>query len=327
MAAPSGLDAQFCIAREVTHGVYAAPTRALEFNEESLALDQPRIESGGRRTGGRVMRTNRTRINRKGVGGSSTHEVTTAGFGLLFEHALGAIATSQPDAGGAPTVYLHTATVGALTGKSLTVQVGRPDIQGVVRPFSYLGCKIASWELSCEVDGLLTFTPTWDGVDETTGEALVAATYPAADDLFDFVGASLTIDGTAVPVRNFTLSGDNALNTERYFMRESSLKDEQLEAAKRAYTGTLEAEFDALTLYDLFRNGDPVPVVATWEGAEIEGGLNSVVRVTLPAVQFDGDTPGVSDDGIVAVSLPFTVRDNGSDEVVTVEYQTTDATP
>lgn len=326
MAAPSGLDAQFCIAAESTPGTFAAPSRALEFNDESIALTVERIDSSARRRGKRVRRTNRTVRNRKGAGGTSTHEVTTSGFGLMFEHALGASVTDQPDAGEAPTVYRHTATIGPLTGKALTVQVGRPDNTGTVRPFSYVGAKVASWELSCEVDGVLTLTPTWDAVDEDTEQTLVTAVYPAGDEVFDFTLASITLGGAALDTRSFSLSVDNALALERYFIRNSSLKREQLEAGERAISGSLEVEFDGFTIYDLFRVGEPVPLVATFMGSTIEGGLANMVRVTLPAVQVDGETPDVADDGILDQSVPFTVLDNGTDEPVKVEYQTADAT-
>ena len=170
MAAPSGLDAIVQYGVETTHATFATPTRRLEFTEESLSLTEERIESGARRSGSRILPAHRWKRNRKGIEGDTNHEVTSSGFGLLFEHMLGATATATPV--GATDARTHTATIGALTGTSMSIQAGRPDTTGTVQPFSYLGCKVASWEFSVNdgdpatskrnstaVETLLTFCP------------------------------------------------------------------------------------------------------------------------------------------------------------------------
>lgn len=323
MAAPSGLDAIVQYGDEATFGTYETPTRRLEFNDESLSLTEDRIESASRRSGSRVLRTNRWKSNRKGVEGDVTHEVTSSGFGMLFEHMLGSVSSGV--ASGGTTAYAHTATIGDLTSKSLTVQVGRPDTGGTNNPFSYLGCKVASWELSCDVDGILSLRLTFDGVDEDTSESLASVALPSDDELLVFTGATVTLAGSQVDVRSLSITGENALATDRHFLRNSSLKKEQLENGRRSYGGSFEMDFESMTAYNRFRDGTEASLVALFEGdTEIESGYVPHVKVTLPSVRFDGETPNVGGDEIVNQPLPFVVTDNGTDEPITIEYQSAD---
>src|SRR5450631_517163 len=65
-----------------------------------------------------------------------------------------------------------------LTGLSTTIQIGRPDITAVVRPFSYLGCKFGTWTVGCKAGEIAKLTLDVTAQDETTAETLGAASYP-----------------------------------------------------------------------------------------------------------------------------------------------------
>lgn len=323
MALRSGIAAQVGFAAESTFATYTAPTRYLEFVTEGLTLASERIEGSGLRAGQRVLRNDRWAVNKKGVGGDIQLEVLSKGFGLIFEHMLGSNTTANP----AGSVYTHTSILGDTAGKSLVVQVGKPDVSGTVQPFSYLGCKVASWELSCEIDGVLTLSLTLDGVDEDTTESLGTASYASSDELLYFTGASLTIGGSSVDVRTFSLAGDNALATDRYFLRSSGLKKEQYPVGVPEITGTLEMDFEDLTEYQRFVDGTEAALVATFQAPTLlETGYYPHLEITLPVVRFDGDTPTVGGPEILTQSLPFKVLDNGTDEPISIEYQSADAT-
>src|SRR5581483_7759134 len=100
MALPTGLAASLGYGEETTWGVFATPTRFLEFNDESLALDIQAIKSAGLRAGSRMLRTDRVQLGAKSVGGQVTHEVQTKGFSLLLKHMLGQAPTIATSAGG-----------------------------------------------------------------------------------------------------------------------------------------------------------------------------------------------------------------------------------
>jgi len=327
MAIPSGLDAQLMTGEETTYGTAVTVDRGYEIRAESLSLEAQRIESSAIRPGKRVLRTGRWFQGQRSVGGEITMELGTVGFGRWFKHAFGAVSTSQPDATNAPTVYKHTFTPGALP-PGMTIQVGRPDTAGTVQPFTYTGCKVASWTLSSAIGEIVTFAPTLLGRDETTATALATASYPANLDLLTFVEGSLTLGGTAYEMRSINLQGTNGLADDRY-VHGSRLRNEPLEigaegSQARTYTGTIEGEFQSLTAYNRFVSGDEAEMVLLFAGGTIAGALNYEVRITAN-VRFDGTTPNVPDGNVIMQALPIKAIDNGTTSI-RLEYQTTDAT-
>lgn len=323
MAIAGGLSAQLGIAEEVTPGTIVTPDRFFEFTSESLALDIERIESEGLRPNRRNLGTSDWAAGRQGVSGDIELEVQPNGLGVLLKHMLGSVATTTP--GGATNARLHTATIGALDGDSLTIQVGRTGVDGTTRAFTYAGCKINEWELSAEVDWFLSLTLGIDGMSESTATGLATASYPAVNVPLVWTQGAITVGGSAFDVTSFSLSGSNNLAVDRYFISATTpgTKRQQLEHELREYTGTLEAEFTDLTAYNRFVNGTHAAVTATFTGALIEGALNYSVTVTLPSVRFDGETPTVGGEGIIGVSLPFRVL--GEDMSIAVQNTDTAA--
>lgn len=324
MAIRSGLAAQIGYGAESTYGTGVTPSRFLDFNSESIKRESEPIESSGLRASKRVLRTNRWALNHKGVAGEVEHEVASNGFGLLFKHALGANTVATP--GGATLARTHTCVLADPYGLSLTVQVGRPDVSGTVQPFTYLGCKVAEWELSCEVDGIVTWKHTLDGRDETTGTALATASYPTADELLVWTGCTVTVGGASFDAMSFNVKGSNGLKTDRHYLNGSGLKKEPVIAEMTELSGELSGDFEGLTAYNRFVDGDTAEIVFTAEGSIIEGSTRYSVEVTLPACRFDGETPSVDGPDTLGQTLPFKVLDNGTDQPITLVYTTTDTT-
>lgn len=325
MALRSGLAAQIGFAAESTWGTRVTPTRFLEFVSEGFQLQIERIESRAIRASNRVLRSDRWVADRRGATGQVEWEVATRGFGLLFKHMLGAVATSTP--GGATATRDHTCTLGDMDGLAFTVQVGRPDVGGTVRPFDYTGAKITQWEISSGVGGLLSLRTTFDARDEDTSQSLATASYPTGQTLLSYVGGTITVGGSPLDVTEFSLQGSNGLKTDRHLIRASTLKKEQVPAEMLDITGSLSAEFENLTAYNRFVNGTIASVVAKWEGPTIETTFKYHVEVTLPAVRFDGETPTVGGADIIPQSLPFRVLSDGSNPPITVVYRTDDTSP
>ncbi|MCI2421509.1 phage tail tube protein [Saccharopolyspora sp. K220] len=327
MAIPSGLDAQLMTGEESTYGTAVTVDRGYEFRSEALSLEAQRIESSAIRPGKRVLRSNRWFQGQRSVGGEITMELGTVSFGRWFKHCFGTVTTAQPDATNAPTVYQHTFTPGPLP-PGLTVQVGRPDTAGTVHPFTYTGCKIASWTLSSAIGEIVTFAPTILGRDETTATELATASYPANLSLLTFVEGSLTLGGSVYEMRSVSLQGTNGIADDRY-VHGSRLRNEPLEIGSegsqaRVYSGTIEGEFTNLAAYNRFVNGDEAEMVLLFAGANIASTYDFEVRITAN-VRFDGTTPNVPDANIVMQTLPIKAIDNGTTSI-RLEYQTTDAT-
>lgn len=326
MSTASGIAGQFGYAAETTWGTYKAPDHFVEVVSESLALQIERIASAGIRASSRVARSDRWVANKKGVTGQLSFEVASKGFGLWLKHMLGA--QSSGTASGGTNAKKYTSTIGDPFGLGLTVQVGRPDDTGTVQPFSYKGCKITDWELSNSVDGLLMLASTLDGQDEDTAQSLAAASYPSSSELLSFVGGSVTIAGSSVAtVHDIKITGKNALKTDRYGLRTSTLKKEPIANGFVEVSGEITTEFESLTAYNRFVNGTQVAVVADWLGqTALEGSIFAELKATMPVCRFDGTTPNLNGHDMLVQTLPFVALYDGSQEPITIDYVSLDAT-
>ncbi|HMM41889.1 MAG TPA: hypothetical protein PKA95_08310 [Thermomicrobiales bacterium] len=159
MVIASGLGAQLGIGEESAYGTAATVARFLEFNSEGLDVDVGIIESRGLGTG-RFLRSDREKRYIKSAGGQVEFDVQTKGFGMLFKHCLGSYANSL--VAGSERSALITPDANGLKGLSLTLQVGKPDISGTSRPFTYSGGKVTEWELKCALDETLKLAVTFD---------------------------------------------------------------------------------------------------------------------------------------------------------------------
>lgn len=317
MAGASGLWGQLMIVDEVTYGTFVAPTRGFEFTGEGpVALDREIIDSMGIRAGRRIQSRFAQGVQR--IEGDITMELAPQGFGLWLKHIFGGVATT----GSGP--YVHTFTPGDLTGKSLTVQIGRPDVGGTVRAFSYLGCKVTEAELSAQVNEYAELTVSLYGAHEDTSQSLAVASYPASLSPFVFTQGVLSVAGTNTDVRNFTLNIDNALITDRHFIRATTPErpKEPLEGGFRQVTGSFEADFTSLTDYNRYVNATQAALVLTFTQAP-----HSLV-ITMN-VRFDGSTPGINSlDEIVAQTMEFKAISATSDAAaITAVLTNADSAP
>lgn len=325
MAIRSGLAAQLGAVAEDTWGVYKAPTSFIEFTEESLALAIERIESPGLRASNRVLRTDRWAAGQKRVEGTVSFEAPSKGLGLWLKHALGSSSITTPS--GATNARLHTHTLGDPYGLGLTVQVGRPDSGGTVRPFSYIGCKIDQLTLSNSVDEFLVVECEIVGEDETTSQSLASASYPTGVQLFNWTQGVISIGGSSVGVvTDFSVTVANNHKSDRYFLG-AAIMSEPIIAGMTEITGSMTVEFDSLTNYNRFVNGTIAAVTAKWTAATaIESTFFPYVEVSLPDVRFDGTTPAVAGPDVVTIELPFKALYDGTDQPVTITTQTADTT-
>lgn len=338
MALGSGLSAQLGIGEESTYGTAVSRTRFLEFNSESLALEKNIVQGGGlRASGSGYQRASRRAYTTRSVTGDIELDVATRGMGLLFKHMLGTSASAVISG----SSYQQVHTPGALTGKSLTVQVGRPNAGGTVVPFTYTGVKFTDWELSCAVGEILTLSLTVDGEDVTTATGLDTATYTSAE-VFHFAQGALVLGGTVATasgvasltggttvaeVTGATISGTNPMKTDRFFFGASGVKAEPIENDWRTVTGSLDAEFvNAATIYDLHAADTETALRLTFTGpTAISGGNYPTLEVLIPSIRFDTGAPSVDGPDVLDFSADFTGLQNAAgDATIQLRYVTAD---
>lgn len=322
---------QFGIAEESTYGTYVAPTRFYEFlGGEALGRRQTVLNSQGLIRGDRFSRGSRRVLTKNDAGGTISFEVADVGFGLLFKHMLGAVATTQPDLVNDPQVFDHKFTAGDISAKSLTMQKGVEKTDGTVQAFSYHGCKIPNWEMTISVDAILNLNLTVDAEEESTAEALAVASYPDLE-LFHFGGATLEVDDAPVAiVSDASVSGGNSLKVDRYFLGQTGHKLAPREMDLRTLAGNLSAEFQNLTdFYNAFSQDTKKKLELIFLGSVLPGttGFTRELRITLNDVRFTGETPRVEGIDVGVQSVPFAGFVPETGEAIEVLYRTTDATP
>lgn len=288
MATPAGIGGQFGYATETTPGTGVTVTSFLPIRTAQIKQEIERLDSEGIRAGRLV--TAAWKAGSRTISGSIETDLWNVDVAPLFRHMFGASSTTGTDP------YFHTFTPSDLNGKSFTAQVGTPDIGGTVRAFTYAGCKINQWTLNAEVGSICTMSLDIVGMTETTGVGLAAASYDSGLVPFCFTTASLTIAGTPVAtVKSVELQGDNAL-TDRFRLGSATSK-EYKENGFREYTGTVVTDFEDLTAYNRFVDGDEAALVL-----DFDNGTDSLT-ITCNA-RFDGETPELSTE-LVELSLPF----------------------
>lgn len=321
---------QMGLAPEVTYGTFVAPTRFLEFLPgESLERRQEILMSEGLRTGLTYKRGQKRALTRQDAGGTMAFEVWNKSFGLLFEHMLGAVVTTQPDSTGSPLVFDHTFTPGDLSSKSMSWQKGVEDDSGTSVPFSYNGVKIESWTIGIDVDGILQLSLDLDSRQEVTSESLAAATYPTDCEFFHFQQGSLEVDDAVIAtISTAEITGNNALKNDRYFLSSGGLKLEQREMDFRDISGSLTADFENLTdFYNLFAGDTSAKLELIFAGSVIENTFVDTFHVTMNDVRFTGETPKIEGPDVAVQNVPFEAFDPDSGDVINILYRTADATP
>jgi len=324
----SGLWSQLGFAAESTVGTSATPTRFLEFVNESVQLTIERVESKAVHSSQRTMRSDRWVAGKRSVSGSVAVEVADRGFGQLLAYAFGGgtWAISTPSGGTNTRDITITQTLNY--GRSMTMQIGRPDTAGTVNPFTYTGCKITEASLSCAVDDLLQLSVNFAAHDEATGTSLASVSYPATQSLLSWVGGTFSLAGSALDVKDFSFQVNHGLNTDRYLQRTGgTLIKEPIEAAMAEVSGSFTVEFESLTQYNRYVSGTPATLAGTWQGATIEGSLLYQLSVGIPVARFDGATPNVGGPDILEMQVPFKALAAGTLSPYTVTYRTTDTTP
>jgi hypothetical protein len=325
MAIRSGLAAQIGFAEETTWSTAVTPSRFLEFAGETMKLTQKLNVAKGQRQNNLVERTDRWTLGTKDVNGVVNLEVQSKGYGMIFKHALGAVAITTPS--GATNTRAQTFTLADNFGLGLTIQAGIPDTSGTVQAFNWAGGKIVDLELKNAVDGVLDAIVTFNAYDEVIGTpSLGTASYATSTQLLDWTGGTVNIASSPVgTVKDVTFKINRPMHLTREYIRTDRRHKEPIMNALVQITGTMTVEFENLTAYQRFVNGTLAQVDATWAAATaIEGSFYPSLQVLVNNCRFDGDTPAVASPDITMLTLPFVGLYDGTNGPISIVYQTSD---
>jgi hypothetical protein len=361
MSLPSGLAASVGLATEATPGTAQTPDHFIDFNKETLKLGKKTVTGQGLRAGGLYERASRRVVANWAPAGGLDFDAPYSGLGLYLQHMIGGFGTfASCVQQSASAAYLQTITPGPLTGKTGTLQVGKPDSGGTVRPFTYTGVKVADWTLTSELEKIVNLQLNLDAWQELTpdnpqgtsaGPALTSPTYTAGQQFFHFLqgtiynGGTLSNTGTgpvvtslASPtaagyIKKIEIKGTNALDTSRFFFGGTGgsgvpgVKGDQLENGFRKISGSLDVEFSSLTAaYDTYAADTTTTLELLFTGPVIASTFPYMFAVLIPAMKFDGDSPEVAGPGVINTSMPWSGYDGEVYNPIQFMYQSTDTT-
>lgn len=325
MGTPSGLGAQLGAKAESAFGTYIAPDAFYEFDSETLGRKPNYLTSSGLRAGRMAGPVGRHKPTTRAAAGDIVMKVPNKGFGRWLNLLHGNVVTPEKIEAGPAYKQVHNIGTSAPIGKSLTVQVGKPDVAGVVQPFSYPGTKITQLQLACETGAELMATLSLNARDEVTGEALAVASYPSGITSLDFTGGEVKVGADTLGiVDSANLTIPLPMKLDRFGLTKSALAAEPLPNDYIKPTGSLSMEFFGLTQFNHFVNCDAVKVVLNFEGATIAGANKEQLKLEMPACHFVGDSPQVSGPDVLKVAFPFEVYDNGTEAPVIATYVSVD---
>ena len=324
MGSAVGLTTRLCTGVESTYGTPVTCDRFMEFDSESLERKNEIMRSSALGSGSlHLRRGSRSVVSARQVQGDITMECVTNGMGRHFRNLLGGTPTIAQQGGTA--AYLQTHTLGSLLGKSLTIQKQlRDESDVVVASFTNHGCKYISGEFSIDKKGKLMLTVTVDGedVDTTTAAATPSLT---ATKTFHYRQGALAIAGvTAALVQSANIKIDRKMDTDRFHLGNLGVKSEPLVNDFPEVTGTLSAEFAALTYYNLFAADTAAELILQFDGDVIAGAYTEKLAIVIPEIRLTGETPKVGGPGLVIVNHPWEAQWDGSAADLTLTYTSTD---
>lgn len=285
----SALGGQFGYVSETTPGTAVTVDKFLPVTNVGIMNDVDRIEDEGIRAGRLVI--SHWKAGSETVSGTVETSLWNADVATLFKHMFGSVAT----AGAGP--FTHTYTPSDLNGLAMTMQAGKPDIDGTVRPFTWAGCKIGGWTLSASAGEKAALSLDVVGMSEVTSTALATASYDSGLEMFVFTEGSLTVAGSPVStVKSIELVADNALTDRPRLGSSQSLEYKQ--NGFKAYTGTVTTDFESLTQYNRYINADEVAMVLTFDNG------TDTLTVTMN-VRFDGGSPELSGAELLEEPIEF----------------------
>jgi uncharacterized protein YaiE (UPF0345 family) len=287
------------LGKEATFGTAVAPAVFVPVKDADITTD-PQVYY--------PEEIRNSRAKAKGIPMGLKHETSLSldmepsNLGHILLGALGAVATTQPDAVNAATVYQHSFTP-ANAIPSYTVE--RYDTVLIQRA---AGCKVDTLTLSVEAggDGVLSGEVAFK--NKSVVDQAAAAT-PSYNDktAFAFHGITVSKGGAANgDVRSMELEIANNLKDDRYALT-TSKEIVDLPEGMREVTGSVEMYFKNKQDWINFKAGSKDSLTITFEGAVITGAYKEKLILELPSIQYDAfEIPmGGADDEIMA-SLEFT---------------------
>ncbi len=307
MADAFGYNASIGWAEEVTWGTPVARALFMEVMSESMSKAPDFKEAASTR----ALSERRRYEGMSAVGGALEFEMLYEGVDEFLKHLFGGVASAVDDA----TAFKHTYTLADALPPGLSIEVYRgDDFGGTEEAFLYEGCKINAATFTFEPDEPLKVSYEIVAQDESI-VALTTVTYPDLSGALLVKGNELSCElgDVATTIDGGELTINNGLLTDKKIMG-TKLIDEPVRSSRRQVTGSITADWVDKTLYNKMINSteQKIEFILTSPTNIAGSGTPYSMAFTLPVCRFEGETPAVSDPGIIKQVLPFFALSTGT---------------
>jgi hypothetical protein len=356
MTLPSGLGAQWCSVDETTYGVAPSLSTALfvAADKDSLQLKKTPKQGTGIFAGSLAPRAARRRVTNYAVQGALPLDLPMRQLNVWLKRMFGSYGQSGATLTQfmTTTAYSATHSLGDLFGHSFCMQAGKPTVDATTEPFTYTGCKVQSWEIACTMSEIAKLTLTIEGRNELNGSwkdplnssvpSLQAYTAPVVGEVFTWVDAGVYYGGTPTTTAGVTtvsgavLAGNvvgplslkvtRPMDTTRYAPGVAPFRNEPIQNAVTQIQGSWVVEWlSAETYQAAYQSDTPLTIELRFTGPVIGTGSNNAeLSLLCSDVFLDGESPQVAGPGILQQTIPWTVEDDGTNNILQATYWTLD---
>jgi len=295
-----GYNAWAGVGTETTYGTPTARQQFVEINSEGMAAADDVV------TGNSVYNSaydiDNIRQGRKVVAGNFSFDLRREGAELLLKYAMGTVAFGTLGVGG--TCIQRTYTIPDTLGTSLCLEINRDAAS-----FLYDGVKINEFTINGDNQGIVTVDMSVIAEDEGT----IAVSTPSfsTSKYWMFQDAGLTYGGTTKCIRDWKITVNQNLTTDRYCWGSRFTKEPQ-RAGKLEVTGEMTVEFDGTSDWNQFQSMGTGALAATYTGDTLDGTVKESFVVTCPKTRFAGGVPQVGDSGMIMATIPFVAYSDGT---------------
>ena len=356
MAPPSGIAGQWGAFDEATYGVSLLTTpKFYAADSDTLKLRKVAKDGTGIYAGAQFETANRRYALEYSAGGALVMDLPERGLQQWLFRMLGSFgqAKSVLTQDASTGAYSSVHAPGFLDGHSFTLQAGRPGIDGTVSPATYVGCKVADWEISCAMGEIAKLNLTIEARNELflsfkdplngSVPTLQAWTAPAGG-AFRWVGGAVHVGGTpsttsgVTSLASPTLAGHvegpisvkyaRALKLNRYAPDVAPFRNEPLTNGRSTASGSLVTEWLSTDSWQAaYQNDSATAIQYTFVAEAIGSGSDfATLDILIPNVRLDGESPSVGGVQVLTQTVPWVARDDGTNNVIQLTYWTTDAT-
>ncbi len=303
---------------EATYNTAVVPARALPVRSTALNIRRTRQERDVYRVGSsKVKGVRDSVVTLTDAAGPAVFQVSSRGFGILWEACLGAGASTIVPAS---TTYQQVFTLGDGL-RSLTFQELLPalkaDFSGYdTQAFTFTGAIVESWELSFPNNDLVQLTVNFDCGGVSTSIAAVTPSYTARnlDNAFHFGKFCLYTGTLTAPTttalasattqwaraKSLTVNVSNGLTGGGPYV--CTGKGRQT-PGQRTITGTLVVEYvSGGPVVDAIINDTPLVLLGTCGTNE---NAEEKLQVVLPAIKLGDQLPTSNRGETIELSVPF----------------------